>query len=237
MTVASRCIALALACAAALPAITLTGCKPAPVAPKATPAPAPAVVLAPGYTFDPTISAAATTGFTSIHFGERLRIYARTDRWIPATITVVRTQTSGETSSRTVRIDIPPSGRITAPLLDDAGPDDTIRIAVAREGVDAERFERRIGVSEPELTADRLREINAASSTEVRAGGLALSAFSVAISSAQTALEPTYGRIVVIDGPHSSFATTTAPDPANPDPDAHWIAAFKQLQDHREPAR
>jgi hypothetical protein len=227
---------VAIVCLTAAYAIALTGCDRPPAPAPAPPLVAPAVVVAPGYTFDPTIASAATSGFTSLEFGARLRVYVKTDRWIPATLTVTRAEGSG-TLSRTIRIDVPPSGRVTGPLLDDAGSDDTVRITLAREGVDADCFERRIGVSEPELTADRLREINAASSTQVRSGGLAISAFGVAISSTETSLDPNFGRVVVIDGESSAVGVADAADPEHPGSDAHWLAGFNRLHASRERSR
>lgn len=141
--------------------------------------------------------------------------------WTPATFAMLDSE--GRVL-HSVRLDLPPGGTISGSLPQIDGWE-SIRVTRAFGALDSARFERRIGVPEHELTAERVAEIAAPSAKTGEEPGRGGTSSSLATQ--ETNLDPHFGRVIVLGGAGSTSSTASGVGDewkqATPISDAHWL--------------
>lgn len=194
-----------------------------------TPPPAPLVSKAPAtfvdtsFSYDPIEHAGGDPRVTTIRLGDRLRVYAVVPAWTPATLSMLDRE--GRVL-HSVRLDLPPGGTISGRLPQIDGWE-KIRLIRGVDGFDSERFERRVGVPEAELTTQRMNEIDATPDRGHEGSGegveLKQAERSAATVSSETSLDPNFGRVYVLGGSYSMAGVGDEWKRDGPVSDEHWL--------------
>lgn len=181
------------------------GCGPAPSAPTKAAAPA----MGRGFRYD---AAAGEPRVTTIRLGDQVRIFAVVPEWMPATVSLIDEQGA---TVRVFRMDLPPSGVIDADIPELAASE-KIRVYFAPV---AAPFERRIGVDEPVLTTERVKEIapglgGAESGTKK---------WEIDVKGLETSVKPGTRRACVVGLTHTFFESTSGVDAVRTLSDEEWL--------------
>lgn len=179
------------------------GRSPSTAATPATP------TLGRGFRYDP---AAGEPGVTTIRLGDQMRIFAVLPDWVPATVSLLDEQGG---VVRVVRMDIPPAGVIHADIPELAA---SAKIQVYFASV-AAPFERRIGIDEPVLTSERVKEIAPGA---VREEGGAKQ-WTINVKGLETPVKPGTRRTCVVGLTRTFFESTSGVDASRTSSDDEWL--------------
>jgi hypothetical protein len=146
--------------------------------------------VGPGFRYDPDDRLPGYEEFVTIRLGNALRIFYRGE-WRPATLALLDDQSNVLVS---LRLDLPPVGAISGALPDTTPPFTQARLVHAANGLTIGNWERRIGLPEPELTVERINELDhEAQNLESNAASSV-----VTLSSHTATLDPSFGSIHIV---------------------------------------
>ena len=154
------------------------------------------IVVGPDFQYDPGDRLEGYAEFVTIRLGNDLRIFRGPGDWCPATLALLDGQNKVLSS---FRLDLPPVGAISGKLPDTAKNAVKIRLVHPVAGLTPATWERRIGVPEPELTADRMEELYDARHPDSKTANT-----SITLSSHEAGLDANFASIQLISDSEQS---------------------------------